>query len=808
MKTISRILGSVISISEAVYLFLIYLCMYAVLLGVELVVRGTSVEILRLLLILGILAGWLLGKSSLKNWLVLLIGVITGILFTVFHVNGVDSAFVDLVGSAAAYLWRFAFNGIQDAADLIFKLSVIQTRLGEVIFGLSTWTVDLASGFVIYNQISTLYSWGLIMWISSSWFSWVTCKKGRPIWGLLPTGTMLAILMTYTLQKRFTLVLLMTAGLILIGMVNHDLKQREWKKLGVKGASQVRERIYLAIVGFSVYIMLFAGIMPSIRIKPIADRFERLVYGTEDGEGDGTDGSVEIGGFNNELYSIQRFAGLPRQKLIGSGPELAKRVVMIVSYPTANLVETELPSAARYWRSYSYDKYSGSGWQSSPTVEVSYQPGQEISGITSDSFNVVTQEFRLSNAVRGTLYSAGPPVTLDHEALVSWRTLVQEGDNGESQIVGMVDIFAVTLDPILYQVRSLVSAASDEELRMAEETLPEWISQRYLQLPDTVPERVLDLAQEVITNQPTRYDQAKAIEAFLRTYPYTLELPAPPLERDVADYFLFDIQTGYCDYYATSMVVLARAVGIPARAVVGYVGGQYDAENDYYLVSEADAHTWVEIYFNGYGWIPFEPTAALNLIDDEELALPLPPELVTLPQVVEVEQENEFPWWQVGFAGVVLAVLAFWISQKVDMARLGLMDGTSLILKIYSRLYRYGRWMGVGHLKSDTLYEFKDRVVKAFTELQEKPRRVKRFLGSSSELSQLTDYAVKANYGQLPLEADRIDEILQIWKSLRSRLRYAVWIRFWQSQVERLRFWEKDRDDLELIRNGAVDGTH
>ncbi len=95
--------------------------------------------------------------------------------------------------------------------------------------------------------------------------------------------------------------------------------------------------------------------------------------------------------------------------------------------------------------------------------------------------------------------------------------------------------------------------------------------------------------------------------------------------------FLFDLQMGYCDYYATSMVVLSRAVGLPARAVVGYVGGQYEEENDRYLVSEADAHTWVEIYFGEFGWIPFEPTAAMDLIVDDEPSLPLPPELEQLP---------------------------------------------------------------------------------------------------------------------------------------------------------------------------------
>ena len=82
----------------------------------------------------------------------------------------------------------------------------------------------------------------------------------------------------------------------------------------------------------------------------------------------------------------------------------------------------------------------------------------------------------------------------------------------------------------------------------------------------------------------------------------------------MVDYFLFDLKEGYCDYYATSMAILARAAGLPSRLVVGYASGDYDPANNRYVVTEADAHSWVEIYFTGRGWVEFEPTASLPLI--------------------------------------------------------------------------------------------------------------------------------------------------------------------------------------------------
>ncbi len=161
-----------------------------------------------------------------------------------------------------------------------------------------------------------------------------------------------------------------------------------------------------------------------------------------------------------------------------------------------------------------------------------------------------------------------------------------------------------------YTAESILPNVSEDDLRAAPASSPAWVSQRYLELPDTVPERVRALARDLTANAPTPFDQALAIETYLRKFPYTLEVPAPPINRDAADYFLFDLKKGYCDYYATAMTVLARAAGLPARLVIGYASGTYDPYTAQYVVRQADAHAWTEIYFAGIGWIQFEPTAS------------------------------------------------------------------------------------------------------------------------------------------------------------------------------------------------------
>ena len=138
------------------------------------------------------------------------------------------------------------------------------------------------------------------------------------------------------------------------------------------------------------------------------------------------------------------------------------------------------------------------------------------------------------------------------------------------------------------------------------------IYRKYLQLPENLPQRVKDLSASLVATETNDYDKAKAIEQYLASkYPYNLDVRSTPRNRDFVDYFLFDLKEGYCSYYASAMTVLARCAGLPARYVEGYILPPEPVKDDRttYVVSNMQAHAWVEIYFEGYGWLPFEPTA-------------------------------------------------------------------------------------------------------------------------------------------------------------------------------------------------------
>ena len=131
---------------------------------------------------------------------------------------------------------------------------------------------------------------------------------------------------------------------------------------------------------------------------------------------------------------------------------------------------------------------------------------------------------------------------------------------------------------------------------------------RYLQLPRDLPERIQDLARDWTRDAPKPRDKAQAIVARLRAdYRYDLASPSGK-DPQPLDHFLFESKRGHCEFYSTAMAVMLRAVDVPTRNVTGFVGGTWNRFGRFYAVRQGDAHSWVEVYLDGEGWITFDPT--------------------------------------------------------------------------------------------------------------------------------------------------------------------------------------------------------
>src|SRR5215472_6001033 len=162
-----------------------------------------------------------------------------------------------------------------------------------------------------------------------------------------------------------------------------------------------------------------------------------------------------------------------------------------------------------------------------------------------------------------------------------------------------------------YEATSNIATPLPDELRMAAGNYPTSVGKSYLRFPELDP-RVSQLAVQITGSAKNNYDKAAAIEHYLRTrLGYTLELPQTSPKDPIAN-FLFERKQGHCEYFASSMAVMLRTLGIPSRVVTGFRSDEFNDLTGSYVIRAKDAHAWVEAYFPGYGWQTFDPTPAGN----------------------------------------------------------------------------------------------------------------------------------------------------------------------------------------------------
>ena len=163
-----------------------------------------------------------------------------------------------------------------------------------------------------------------------------------------------------------------------------------------------------------------------------------------------------------------------------------------------------------------------------------------------------------------------------------------------------------------YEAESQLPAIDADDLRLAPNTPSPGANIKidlYLKLPRLDP-RIPKLAGQITADAPSNYDKAVALEQYLSThFGYTLELPSRQPQDPLAN-FLFERKKGHCEYFASSMAVMLRSLHIPSRIVTGFRGGEFNDLTGQYVIRASDAHSWVEAYFPGSGWISFDPTPA------------------------------------------------------------------------------------------------------------------------------------------------------------------------------------------------------
>ena len=161
-----------------------------------------------------------------------------------------------------------------------------------------------------------------------------------------------------------------------------------------------------------------------------------------------------------------------------------------------------------------------------------------------------------------------------------------------------------------YEAISNIARPSATQLREASQDYPPDVLLNDLQTPGSLDPRIPHLAEQVTASQTDKYDKAATLEQYLRTnFKYTLQLPRT-FQRDPLANFLFERKQGHCEYFASAMAIMLRTIGIPSRVVNGFRTGEFNDVTSQYLVRASNAHSWVEAFFPGYGWVSFDPTPA------------------------------------------------------------------------------------------------------------------------------------------------------------------------------------------------------
>ncbi len=314
-------------------------------------------------------------------------------------------------------------------------------------------------------------------------------------------------------------------------------------------------------------------------------------------------------------------------------------------------------STSRYFRVESKEEYTGKGW----LTEEDENEGDWTHSTGLIRLNMTNREvdhtrekvhiqFEENQAMDKIVYPYGVSYIYPEEAKAQFlihqsRGIVRPIENDE-----LTRLSEYTIDynfPIFYE----------EDLQTADETQKHAMHDVYTQLPESLPERVSELAKSIVEEYDTQYDQVRAIERYFREENFTYEttdVPIPTGDTDYVDQFLFDSQVGYCDNFSSAMVVLLRTQDIPTRWVKGFTGGTLLDERSpsgdaIYEVTNANAHSWVEVYFPSLGWVPFEPTVGFSGANDieertsesEEETEPIEDELDVPTNEEEFEQEIE-----------------------------------------------------------------------------------------------------------------------------------------------------------------------
>ena len=565
---------------------------------------------------------WSLGEAGYGEGLKSLVFVTLGALAASFFLakSHLPWPLAHLFGLIYAVAWNAVVIGA-----LLPETFTARDRLLELGYRFGYWFQQTLLGStpgtdaLMFTVVMSFLVWA--MTYLAVWFSF----RAHNLWAaLLPSGVTLLLNLYYGPERvSFLLVPYVLFVMLFTTRLNLFVQERGWIRRRIRYDTGIVNTFlrYGAIV--SLVTITLAWVVPAAASNEQAEiLFSRISEPWERLKGEW----------------IRLFSTLQSGRTEIAYPAFGDTLELGGPFNLGNttLMDVRAPTG-RYWRAAVYDTYTGNGWIARDVETVFLEPGEPPGEMmTHEARRAITQTFTLYMPGTTQLYALGQP---ERFSVPTKAQVVQIGSStGRPQVatLSMADSRYRLKDGDAYVVVSTIASAEEAAMRLAGQEYADWTG-RYLQLPGSLPQRVRDLAQEITAKYDNAYDKATALQNYLREYTYNEQIEAPPPGVDRVDYFLFEMQEGYCNYYASAMAVMARSAGIPARVAVGYAQGDWEREARAYRVRESDSHAWVEVYLPRFGWIEFEPTASKPLIVRPRAAAGDRPDLESNPDVSDWE---------------------------------------------------------------------------------------------------------------------------------------------------------------------------
>ena len=410
---------------------------------------------------------------------------------------------------------------------------------------------------------------------------------------------------------------IMVTGLLLLGLLAIT-------RLAEKHNTSVPTGTFLAISVPLLFAVVVSGTLANILPKQDPIWPDPLPYFESFVQGSG-EGGVAKSGYDTNDSTL--------------GGSFVQDSTLVIEAKVAN---------EQYWKIETKNTYTSKGWEqvSVDDSQTSYTPGMEIGEIASqgnvDAAAQQLADLKVSEDFSFIVYPYGMNKVYATKDVV-FQYL--EGAGKYSTEIegkeGVLDSYQVEFTEPDYSLKKLRATRMEDFSEVAEDLT------QYLQLPEQLPERVEELAKNITENQESVYEKTKAIEKYFgrNGFVYTQQgVAIPKAGDDYVDQFLFDTKQGYCDNFSTSMVVMLRSIDIPARWVKGFAPGEFvlnDEGEKVYQITNNEAHSWVEAYMPGIGWMPYEPTIGFSSLTDIEYDIELNLDDTLTPEVKKPEQPKK-----------------------------------------------------------------------------------------------------------------------------------------------------------------------